>query len=147
MELNTLLDVMERVLDGSHAAVLSTVDAQGRPHSRWMMPAVLRGQPGSLYAVTSPHFAKIEHIAAQPRVSWLIQSKSLDEIVEVTGKAQVIDNPALKVDVLEALGGNLSTFWHVNSDETDLVVLETAVETVTYFQPNKGERSSASAAV
>lgn len=147
MELNTLLDVMERVLDGSHAAVLATVDADGRPHSRWMVPAVLRGQPGSLYAVTSPRFGKIEHIAAQPRVSWLIQSESFDEIVEVCGKAQVIDNPALKVDVLEALGGRISTFWHVNPDESDLVVLETAIESISYLRPESGERQSATANV
>ncbi|MEX2442076.1 MAG: pyridoxamine 5'-phosphate oxidase family protein [Alkalispirochaeta sp.] len=143
MELNALLDVMERVLDGSGAAVLTTVDSQGRPHSRWMVPAILRGQTGSLYAVTSPHFAKIEHIAAQPRVSWLLQSKSLDETVEVTGKAQVIDNPALKSDVLEALGSKLSAFWHVNPDETDLTVIETAIESITYLQTATGERVSA----
>lgn len=145
MEFSALLDVMERVLDGSHAAVLSTVDSDGHPHSRWMVPAVLRGQPGSLYAITSPKFEKIEQIAAQPRVSWLIQSKALDEIVQVKGKAQVIDNPALKVDVLEALGAHISTFWHVNPDESDLVVVETAIESVTYNRPGKGERFSANA--
>lgn len=144
MELNTLLDVMERVLDGSHAAVLSTAGADGQPYSRWMVPAVLRGQPGSLYAVTSPKFEKIEQIAAQSRVSWLIQSKGLDEIVQVTGKAQIIDNPALKVDVLEALGAHISTFWHVNPDESALVVIETAIETITYSRPGRGERQSAS---
>ncbi len=144
MELNALLDVMERVLDGSGAAVLTTVDSQGRPHSRWMVPAILRGQPGSLYAVTSPHFTKIEHIAAQPRVSWLMQSKSLDETVEVSGKAQVIDNPALKSDVLEALGSKLAAFWHINPDETDLTVIETAIESITYLETATGERVSAS---
>jgi len=143
MELNALLDVMERVLDGSGAAVLTTVDSQGHPHSRWMVPAILRGQPGSLYAVTSPHFAKVEHIAAQPRVSWLLQSKSLDETVEVSGKAQVIDNPALKSDVLEALGRKLSAFWHVNPDETDLTVIETAIESITHLETATGERGSA----
>ena len=145
MELQTLLDTMERVLDGSRTGVLSTTDAEGHPHGRWMVAAVLRGQPGAVYAVTSPRFAKIEHIAAQPRVSWLFQTKDLSEILEVSGKAQVIDNPSLKVDVLEALGGNLSTFWHVNPDETELVVLETAVEAITYTQPGRGERSHATA--
>ena len=143
MELNTLLDVMERVLDGSHTAVLSTVDAEGHPHSRWMVPTVLRGQPGTLYAVTAPKFAKVEHIAAQPRVSWLIQSKSLSDVVEINGKAQIIDNPALKSDVLEALGPNLSAFWTVNHDESELVVIETAIELISHFQPMKGERVSA----
>jgi general stress protein 26 len=69
MELSSLLNVMERVLDSSHAAVFTTVDADGRPHSRWMVPAVIRGQSGSLYAVTSPHFPKIDQIACpRPRL-------------------------------------------------------------------------------
>jgi general stress protein 26 len=143
MEMSSLLNVMERVLDSSHAAVFTTVDGDGRPHSRWMVPAVIRGQAGSLYAVTSPHFAKIEQIATHDRVSWLIQSKALDEILEVTGKAIIIDNPALKSDVLEALGPNLSTFWHINPDESDLTVIETAIESITYLQPKKGERATA----
>jgi general stress protein 26 len=145
MELSSLLNVMERVLDSSHAAVFTTVDADGRPHSRWMVPAVIRGQSGSLYAVTSPHFPKIDQIAAHDRVSWLFQSKALDEILEVTGKALIIDNPALKSDVLEALGPNLSTFWHINPDESDLTVIETVIESVTYLQPQKGERTTATA--
>lgn len=145
MELHTLLDTMERVLDESRAGVLSTTDSAGHPHNRWMVACVLRGQPGAVYAVTSPRFSKIEHIASQPRVAWLFQTPKLNEILEVVGKAQVIDNPSLKVDVLEALGGDLSTFWHVNADETDLVVLETAIEAITYTQPGRGERSHATA--
>lgn len=145
MDLNTLLDVMERILDNSHAAILTTVDGEGRPHSRWMVPAVLRGRQGTLYAVTSPDFEKVKQINSHARVSWLVQSKALDEIVHVQGSAQVIDNPSLKSDVLEALGHNLTTFWTVNAGETELVVIETVIEAVQYIQPMKGERSQATA--
>lgn len=144
MDLNVLLDVVERILDSSHAAVLSTVDHDGRPRSRWMTPTTLRGQVGTLYTVTSPNFDKVREIRENDRVSWLIQSKSLDEIVEVHGKAMIIDNPSLKSDVLEAIGPNLTTFWKINPDETDLVVLETAIERIDYYKPIKGVHESAS---
>ncbi len=143
MELNALLDAVERILDSSHAAVLSTVDADGRPFSRWMTPATLRGQAGALYTVTAPSFRKVEHIREHDRVSWLIQSKALDEIVEVHGKATVIDNPTLKSDVLEAIGPHMAAFWKINPNETELVVIETMIEQIDYYRPLKGEHHSA----
>lgn len=145
MELNALLDAVDRILDGSHAAVLSTVDEKGRPSTRWMTPTTLRGQAGALYTVTAPGFRKVAHIQQHDRVSWLIQTKSLNEIVEVTGKATIIDSPTLKSDVLEAIGPHLTTFWNINPDETELVVIETVVERVDYYQPLKGEHHSATA--
>ncbi len=145
MELNSLLDVAERILDSSHAAVLSTVDEKGRPSSRWMTPTVLRGQSGSLYSVTAPSFRKVNHINEHARVSWLIQTKSLDEVVEIVGKATIIDNPTLKSDVLEAIGPHMMAFWHINPNETDLVVIETMIEQIDYYRPMKGEHYSATA--
>ena len=145
MDWNTLLDVSERVLDHSHAAVLTTVDADGRPRGRWMVPCFLRGRRDALYAVTSPTFDKVGQIEANPRVTWLIQSKAVSEVVEITGTARVIDNPALKSDVLEALGSYLAAFWKVNAYETDLVVVETTIEELRYVKPMSGERASATA--
>lgn len=145
MEINALFAAMERIIDDSRAAVLSTVDADGKPHGRWMVPAVLRGNRGALYAVTSPRFHKIEQLAANPRVSWLIQSKSFDEVVEVSGTALVIDNPILKSDVLEALGNRLTTFWHVTPDESELVILETMIERIDYLNPVDGTHKTADA--
>ena len=140
MEFRQLIDVVERILERSHAAVLTTVDTEGTPHGRWMVPTTLRGATGSLYAVTSPAFRKIPQVENHPTVSWLIQTKPLSEVVEVIGKVQVIDNPALKSDVLESLGKYIATFWRVNEYETELVVLETVIESIEYFKPMKGER-------
>lgn len=145
MEINALFTVMERIMDDSRPAVLSTVDADGKPHSRWMVPTVLRGNRGALYSVTSPRFHKVEELAANPHVSWLIQGKKFDEVVEVTGKAIVVDNPILKSDVLEALGKGLSTFWHVTPDDSELVVIETMIERIDYFKPVDGTHQSADA--
>jgi len=58
----------------------------------------------------------------------------------VHGKINIIENPALRQEVQEALGRNLSIFWRVNPREQDLVVLETVIEEITYFNPMKNER-------
>jgi pyridoxamine 5'-phosphate oxidase len=135
-----MLDTLERVLEESKIAVLATVDPDGRPHMRWMTPAVVRGREGFLYAVTSPEFEKTQQIDGNPQVEWMLQSRSLDEIVSVRGPMGVIDNPSAKAEVLEAIGGHLSTFWKMNPDESKMVVLETSVEYIRYVKPMTGER-------
>jgi general stress protein 26 len=138
-----MLDAMERVLEKAKVAVLATVDADGRPHVRWMTPATVRGREGSLYAVTSPDFHKSIEAAGNPAVEWLIQTKSLDEIVTVRGQMAVVDSAAAKAEVLEAIGGNLGVFWKMNPDESKLVVLETAIDEIVRTNPMTGERTSA----
>jgi len=139
MDSRSMLDTLERVLDRSKIAVLATVDSEGRPHMRWMTPAIVRGRDGFLYAVTSPDFQKTQQVDGNPRVEWMIQSKSLDEIVKLNGTMSVIDNPSAKAEVLEAIGGHLATFWKMNPDEGKMVVLETAIEELRYVKPTTGE--------
>lgn len=138
-----MLDAMERVLEKSGIAILATVDSDGKPHVRWMTPAVVRGRDGCLYAVTSPDFHKATEADGNPAVEWLIQTKSLDEIVTVRGRMSVVDEAAAKAEVLEAIGGKLGVFWKMNPDESKLVVLETAIEEILLLKPTSGKRSSA----
>jgi pyridoxamine 5'-phosphate oxidase len=141
MDSKSILDTLERVIEGSKIAILATSDGNGQPHMRWMTPAVLRGREGSIYAVTSPDFAKAEHISENPKVEWMVQTKPLDEIVRARGTMSMIDNPAVKAMVLEEIGGQLAAFWKANPDPSSLVVLETALEEVTYEKPISGERT------
>jgi pyridoxamine 5'-phosphate oxidase len=137
-----MLDALERVLSNSKVAVLATTGEDSRPSMRWMTPALVRGREGFIYAVTSPAFAKARAVDANPYVEWMLQTKSLNEILTIQGEMTIIDNPAAKAEVLEALGGNLGTFWKVNTDESSLVVLETQIVSATLFNPISGERQS-----
>lgn len=143
MDSRSMMDALERVLDGAKVAVLATVDSEGRPHMRWMTPAFVRGREGFLYAVTSPDFAKARDVEANAQVEWMVQSKSLDEIVQVTGSMAIIDNPSAKAEVLEAIGGHLGTFWKMNPDQSKLVVLETTIDQIALTKPITGEKSVA----
>ncbi|TVQ40583.1 MAG: pyridoxamine 5'-phosphate oxidase family protein [Spirochaetaceae bacterium] len=140
MDVNALFDVMERLIEESKVAVLANVDQQGQPRMRWMSPTVIRGQSGCLYALTAPDFVKTSQLQQQPAVEWMIQGPALQEVLRVRGTVELIDNPALKSDVLEALGGRLGTFWRSNPDPSNMIVLETIIEELVYYQPMKDLR-------
>ena len=139
VEFTALLDT---IIEDAKTAVLATVDSDGRPHVRWMTPTLLAGRPGAIYAVTSPDFQKAAHLDTNPRAAWMFQTRLLSRIARVSGKVNVIDNSAMKNEVLEGIGRRLNVFWRVNKDPSKLVVLETVIETAEYSEPmkNKYER-------
>lgn len=142
MEIKEMFESLERILEKSKIGVLSTIRANGQPSLRWMTPTLLRGQTGFIYAVSSSEFAWTQTLGENPQVEWMIQTAPLQEIMYVSGRIQVIDNPALKADVQEAIGGYLKTFWKNIPDESSLIVLETVIEGMTYFRPTVGEKIS-----
>ena len=91
-----------------------------------------------LFAVTSPHFPKILHLDANNQVEWMIQTRALDQVINVRGGMNVLDNPSLKAQVMEAIGKRLTVFWKVNRDNTDFIILETVIEEACWSAPVKG---------
>ncbi|NLJ44969.1 MAG: pyridoxamine 5'-phosphate oxidase family protein [Treponema sp.] len=145
MDFNQIVSVLHSLLEESKVGVLTTVDDRGYPHSRWMTPALLPRFPGRLFAVTGSRFGKVGFIRENPKVEWAFQSRTLDRIVSLKGRAFVVDEPELKVEVLEAIGPNLQVFWRINPKAGDLVVLETEIEEATLFLPLKQESFRAEA--
>ncbi len=131
---------LERLVETTNIAILANIDQEGRPRMRWMTPALIRGQQGSLYALTSPKFDKTVQLEENDKVEWMLQSKSLDEIMRVRGRIVLLDNPTLKADVTEALGGRLTVFWRVNPEASELIVLETVIDTIVYYKPTSKEK-------
>jgi pyridoxamine 5'-phosphate oxidase len=134
-----LLHKVEEIIDDAKAGVLVTSDKDGRPHARWMTPAMLKGRPSALYAVSSPHAAKTMQIEANPCVEWMIQSRNLDRVINLKGRVNIVDNPSLRSEVIEHIGKRLTVFWKVNPNQMEFVVLETVLEEGTYFLPMRGE--------
>ncbi len=135
-----MMNKIETVLEDAKTGVLATVDAEGRPHARWMTPVVLAQWPQALFAVTSPDFPKILQLNANNKVEWLIQTRALDQIINVRGGINVLDNPSLKAQVMEAIGRKLTVFWKINKDKTDFVILETVIDEASWYAPMKGLR-------
>jgi pyridoxamine 5'-phosphate oxidase len=134
IEFTSLLDTL---IEDAKTAVLATVDNEGRAHMRWMTPTLLSGRPGAVYAVTSPDFKKIAHLSENPNGTWMFQTRLLNRIATVSGPINVIDNSAMKAEVIEGIGRRLNVFWRVNKDPSKLVILETVIEQAEYFEPMK----------
>jgi general stress protein 26 len=136
-------EVMNRVgaiIEAHGTGLLATVDPEGNPHLRWLTPAMLRERPGAIYAITAPSFAKVVQVRSHPRVEWMFQTPTLDEVVSIRGAINVVENPSLRAEVLEVLGPRLRTFWKLAHDARDLVILETVVEEATRFLPMEGRK-------
>ena len=139
MNQSELMNKIDEVLAEAKAGLLATVDVAGRAHMRWMTPAVLKGRAGALYCVTRRMSPKTLDLQVHPEGEWMIQSKSLNEIINVRGVINVLDNPALKTEVMETLGERLTVFWKVDMEKIDFVVLETIIKEATYLRPMKGK--------
>lgn len=127
------------LIEETKTGVLATVDREGRPHIRWMTPAVLKDRQTALFAVTCPTFSKAAQMAANPKVEWMVQSRELSKIIHVRGIVNLLDNPSLKTEVLEELGQRLTTFWQVHCEASEFVVIETVIQEVELYEPLKNQ--------
>ncbi len=136
-------EVMKRIgaiIESHGTGLLATVDEHGDPHVRWMTPTLLPGRSDALYALTAPRFAKVLQLKTHQNVEWMFQTPTLDEVVNLRGSLNIIENPSLRAEVLEALGSRLRTFWKLAHDARDLVVLETLAQEATRYLPVDGRK-------
>ena len=142
MEKREILGNISRIIDEAKAAIFTTVDGEGAPQTRWMTPALLPGREGAVYAVAYRSSRKLRHVAANPRTQWTFSSPALDRILLVDGRANIVDNPSIRAEVLEAVGERLRAFWKMYDDERDLLVIETVVERAQYYLPMKAMKET-----
>lgn len=142
MNQHEILYKVEQILEDSKTGVLATIDQDGNPRMRWMTPAILKGRPDVLFAITSPDFEKVAQLDAHVNVEWMIQTRALDQVVNLRGRINVLDNPAIRSEVMEHLAKKLTVFWKVNPQNTDFIVLETIIEEATFFRPMKGYKET-----
>ncbi len=139
-----VLGLLREIIDDVKTAVLATVDEHGAPHTRWVTPTIMDGYPGSIFMITSPLFTKVNHVEKNPLVEWLFQNRALNKVVNVQGRIMIRTNAALRSEVLEQLAPSLRTFWKVNTDKHELVVLETVISEASVFLPNDGIKEKVS---
>ena len=137
---NELLIAIDHLLEDAKAALLATIGPDGRPHLRWMTPRRLKATPHLLTTVSEASAAKVAQIRLDPRVTWIVQTASLNEIVTIEGRARVIDDPTALQEFLEAAGKDLFMVWHLHPAATHphLVVIETEIDTATRLDSRTG---------
>jgi len=144
MTTDELLHKFQQALEDSPMALLATVTADGFPAMRYMTPATIPGRVGYLYAITAAAFPKVNDLRQQSKVSWLLTSAKTREIFSFRGKIALVEDPRFKSELLEELGRGLETFWKLNDDPSDLIVLETQLISGEYFNPKTAEKFQAS---
>lgn len=139
MKAHEIMDNFHALLEEVRRGLFVTIDTAGYPRARWMVAGTLKEQPEYIYSVSFDSSAKIEDLSANNKVAWSFQLPSLNEIAYIQGEASVLDNPQLKAEVIEALGPNLAHFWKVRPEHGHLVVVETAIERITFHKPMNQE--------
>lgn len=137
MDQHDMLTKIETLIEESKVGLLATTDPEGKPRVRWMTPTVIPNRGPSIYAFSTADAMKIKDIEYQSEVKWLIQTHDLTEVVSARGDTYIVDNPALKTEILEILVPHTTRLWTVDLSATDCVILETVIREATYYRPQE----------
>ncbi len=135
---NEILEKLQGIVGAGYPGLLATIDDNGKPRARWLTPVILPAKPSVIYTLTVPRSPKVAHVRTSPYVEWVFQTPTFSEVLSIRGRINVVDNPSLRAQVLEALGQRLTALWRLTHDISDLSALETIVEEATYYLPLKG---------
>jgi len=120
---------------------LATNGLDGAPSLRFVTPVPLEKNFHSIYCLSHPESYKVKEIEKNPWVSWMFQSQKTRDVYNLKGECRLLDSPRLIAEIMEELGPRLSTFWKVNVDPSEVVVLETVLKTAVIFHGSSGEKS------
>lgn len=90
-------DAMREIIREVSLFVLATVDADNRPHARWMGAVVEDpGEPGLYYMVCGADSRKVHQVTGNKWVELLFASKDWSQLLNVSGTAALVGNPEIK---------------------------------------------------
>jgi len=75
--------------------VLSTVDGEGRPQSRWMGGLVLE-EPFTIWMAAGAGSRKMDQVSAHPQAQLLFQTPDFSRVITVSGHCEILDSAAVK---------------------------------------------------
>lgn len=140
MSINRLMNLIDSIIDDAKTAVLATVDEEDIPQLRWVTPGTIPDRPGALYIITALHFAKVQEARGNSNASMLLQTRTLDRVLNLRGKLSVLENPSIRSETLERVAPRLHAFWKVDTPDRELVVLEFSVTYAALYLPQTGSR-------
>ncbi len=130
-----VISLAKRLADGNRPGVLATVDREGRPHVRWMSTLSLLEFP-NLYAITSPTSRKVEHIRANPKVTWMFTTEGSSMVINLSGTATIVSDKN-DINRLWRVIENKSNAFFLSLDSTSdgIAVIETVIEDMECVVP------------
>ena len=130
-----------RVIDQQLVGVLTTVDPDHCPHSRWMAGVVDGEGLGRLLSLSARGARKLDQIDTNPRVCWLFSDGHDDEVVTLIGTMRRLETPNMAEPVWQRLGEATKKYaMNLLSEPENLWFegLETTITQIEYMSPSSG---------
>jgi len=141
LEQEDMIGMVNEILGSGRPGVLSTLDFNGAPQSRWMATSSFEDFP-VFYTLTSPESAKVEQIEAHPPVQWMFSSPDLGVIVNLTGRAHILLPDAVTVKKVWRRIPDKSRAYFLGDSVhgPGFSIIETTVELVECTLPELGRK-------
>jgi len=136
-----LLKMVESLFDSGQPGVLSTIDRNGFPQSRWMATTSFATFP-HFYTLTSPDSQKVQQIAVHPMVSWMFSTPDLSLVVNLLCRAHVLLEDAETMKRIWRHINDKSRAYFLGNSTTGpgFAVIETVVELVECTLPENNQK-------
>jgi general stress protein 26 len=130
-----VIRLARQLADGNRPGALATVDRDGQPHVRWMATLSLKEFP-YLYALTSPNSRKVEHIRANPKVSWMFTTEGSTMVINLFGTAKVVTDKGAINRIWEVIENKSNAFFlNLDTAAEGVAVIETLIENIECVVP------------
>lgn len=121
--------------------VLTTVDPNHMPHSRWMLGALPGEGLSPLLSLSARGARKLDHLDTNPNVCWLFADDKDDEVVTLLGTMIRLETPNMAEPAWQGLSKAAEKYsMNLLSEPENLWFegLETTITQVEYMAPSKG---------
>jgi len=130
-----------RVIQEQIIGVMTTCDAQHRPHSRWMLGVTSDASLTTVLSLSARGAQKLDHLSVNPNVCWMFSDAKRDEVVTLMGTMIRLEHPNMAEPVWQRLDDAAKHYsMNLLSEPENLWFegLETTITQVQYMAPSKG---------
>ncbi len=136
-----VITAARRLIEQQLVGVLTTVDDNHCPHSRWMAGVPDGNGLATLLSLSARGARKLDQIDTNPRVCWLFSDSHDDEVVTLIGSMQRLETPDMAEPVWQRLGEATKKYaMNLLSEPENLWFegLETTITQIEYMNPAAG---------
>lgn len=134
-------DAARRLIAQRIVGVLTTVDPDHRPHSRWMAGVPDGEGLTTLLSLSARGALKLDQIDQNPNACWLFSDERNNEVVTLQGTMRRLETPNMAEPVWQKLGDATKQYaMNLLSEPENLWFegLETTITQIAYMNPAKG---------
>ena len=141
MTLEQVIAAARQVIENQIVGVLTTVDEDHRPHSRWMLAAAGEQGLSTLLSLSARGARKLDHLNENDNVCWMFSDDHRDEVVVLIGTMIRLQTPNMADSAWQRVGDAAKKYSMNLLDEAENLWfegLETTVTQIEYMAPSKG---------